>query len=107
MHRDIFIKEVMKLEDELAGEDAVRCRLRLMARCTQRVGTERLEYRLCEVRRRNRTVGYAVGARGFGERRTVFVGGDSEVAEKIYLSIVRGKVTPCTLGYVVEDILDG
>ena len=77
----------------------------MTARRIHSIGGERLEYRLCEVRLRDRAVGYAVGVRGFGERRTVFVGGDREVAQKIYQSVADGKVTPCTLGYVVEDIL--
>ena len=97
----------MELEEQIGEECTDKCRLYLRARCYRMLKGNRLEYRLCKVRRGDRTVGYAVGVRGLGESRTVFVGGDGLVAEKIYVSISRGKVTPCTLGYVVEDILHG
>ncbi|MBE6694202.1 MAG: hypothetical protein E7589_05520 [Ruminococcaceae bacterium] len=86
---------------------ATPCRLSAIRRCSASVKSERVEYRLYEMSADGEVMGYAVGVRGFGERRVAFAGRDYALAERIFESVAHHCVTPCTLTDVVEDMMFG
>jgi len=50
--------------------------------------------------------GYWVEARFSGDRARAFAGNDLLSAATVYTAVVRGAVTPCTLGDVVHDLTE-
>ena len=65
-----------------------------------------LEYSLYRLRCKDYHC-YAIRVRNGEEMRTRCFGRDLREAEKAFSAVVRNTVTPCTLDYIVEDMMGG
>ena len=83
-------------------KDTALC-LQSLKRCTSGMILEYSLYRLhCKD-----SYCYAIRVRSGEETRTRCFGRDMKVAESAFSAVVRNTVTPCTLDYIVEDMMGG
>lgn len=76
----------------------------LIMQSTARVLDYDVGYRLYRLKRSGKIV-YQIYAGYRRDRIYCSVGSDRVVAESIFAAIVKGKVTPCSLKYIIEDLL--
>ncbi len=76
----------------------------LIMQSTSLVLGSEVSYRFYRTRRAGEIV-YMIYAGYKRERVYCYAGGDRAAAESVYTAVVRGHVTPCTLPFIIEDMI--